>query len=285
MVGEEMGVDLAMIRIVTPDTNLTPFDPGAYSSHTLFSVGNALRIACADLKRKLLEKASQMLDVLPENLEVKGGLVIAKDSGHRLRFTDLFSRGLMRFGAVTDAGSDFWGMGTWTVPVSHLDPLTWKVPGGRAGGFYSPAAEAAEVAVNLETGQIKVLRFVTVMNVGKAVNPALVEGQVEGSVAMGISCALAEELRIEEGRVVNPDLKDYKLISSLEASRMTFLPEESPLEEGPFGAKGVAEPAITGVAPAIGNAIWNAVGVRIADLPITREKILLALRTRPQTQR
>ena len=275
---EELGLEPALIRIVRPDTDFTPFDPGTYSSHSLFSVGNALKMACDDLKMKLIRKASMMLDTPEENLAVEAGVVTTKDgSGRRLQFTQLFDRGLTRFGALTETGSDFWGMGTWTMKVGPLDPSNWKVPGGRAGGFYSPAAEAAEVAVNIETGQVKVLDFVVVMNIGRAINPGLVEGQIEGSVAMGLSCALAEELCLEAGRILNADLKDYKVQGSLDAVRITFLPEEHPYEGGPYGAKGVGEAAITGVAPAIGNAIYNAVGVRVKDLPITAEKIRKAL--------
>ncbi len=278
IVAEELGVEPVMIKVVKPDTDFTPFDVGTYSSHTLFSVGNALKIACDDLKGKLIKKTSQVLDTREENLMVEGGKVVTNDgSGRQRRFTELFSKGLTRYGAVTETGSDFWGMGTWTVKTSPLDPSTWKIPGGRAGGFYSPGAEAAEVAVNLETGQVKVLKLVVVTNVGKAINPALVEGQIEGSVSMGLTCALSEELCLEAGKIINADLKDYNVLGSIEAIPITFLPHEHSLEDGPYGAKGVGETAIVPVAPAVANAIYNAVGVRLKDLPMTSENVLREL--------
>ncbi|MGH2638635.1 MAG: xanthine dehydrogenase family protein molybdopterin-binding subunit, partial [Rhabdochlamydiaceae bacterium] len=139
---------------------------------------------------------------------------------------------------------------------------------------YTTAATGAHVAVNIETGQIQILKLVSVVDVGRAVNPKLVDGQIEGGMSMGVSTALYEEMLTQDGKVLNPDFKDYKMLNSNNAFPMIVKLIETPSRDGPFGAKGVGEIGIVGVAPSIANAINDAIGVRVSDLPMTAEKIL-----------
>ena len=144
--------------------------------------------------------------------------------------------------------------------------------------FWKFATHAAEVEVDLETGIVKVLRVVAAHDVGKAINPMGCEQQIEGAVIMGLSNTLYEEFKMDKGRILNDTLADYKLATIQELPEIVAILVESVQKEGPFGAKGIGEPAAAPTAPAIANAIYNAIGVRIKELPITPEKILLALR-------
>jgi CO/xanthine dehydrogenase Mo-binding subunit len=144
--------------------------------------------------------------------------------------------------------------------------------------FWMFATHAAEVEVDTETGVVKVLRVVAAHDVGRAINPVTCEQQIEGSVLMGLSNTLFEEFKMEKGRILNDSLSDYKVVTALDMPEMTPIIVESPHAEGPFGAKGVGEPAAAATAPAIANAIFDAVGIRIKDLPITPEKVLAALK-------
>jgi carbon-monoxide dehydrogenase large subunit len=146
--------------------------------------------------------------------------------------------------------------------------------------FWLFATHAAEVEVDIETGVVKVLKIAAAHDVGKAVNPALCEGQIEGSIIMGLSNAFFEEFKMEKGRILNDTLADYKLATIMDLPEIVTFMIESDHDEGPFGAKGVGEPAAAPTAPAIANAIFDAVGVRIRDLPITPEKVLAALKTK-----
>jgi CO/xanthine dehydrogenase Mo-binding subunit len=170
------------------------------------------------------------------------------------------------------------GTASYNLVLGKIDPATGQVSGGRANTFYTPVGCACEVAVNVETGQVKVLRCVVACDVGRAINPALVEGQLIGSAYMGLSTSIFEELVIEEGRVVTTDFADYTLGRLGDMPRFETKIFESPQTDGPFAARGVGESAVPSIAPAIGNAINNAVGVRIFDLPITAERVLDAIR-------
>jgi len=144
--------------------------------------------------------------------------------------------------------------------------------------FWMFATHAAKVEVDTETGVVKVINVVAAHDVGRAINPMTCEQQIEGSVVMGLSNALYEELKMEKGRVLNNGFADYKLATLMDIPRITPVIVEARHKEGPFGAKGIGEPAAGATAPAIANAIFDAVGIRIKDLPITPEKVLAALK-------
>jgi CO/xanthine dehydrogenase Mo-binding subunit len=146
--------------------------------------------------------------------------------------------------------------------------------------FWMFATHAAEVEVDTETGVVKVLKIVAAHDVGRAINPLACEQQIEGAAIMGLSNTLLEEFKMLNGRILNDTLADYKLAGMLDVPEIVPILVESRHAEGPFGAKGVGEPAAAPTAPAIANAIYDAVGIRFKDLPITPEKVLAALKER-----
>ena len=153
--------------------------------------------------------------------------------------------------------------------------------GKRLTASYCYIAQAAEVAVDIETGLVKVLRFASASDVGWPINPKMCECQMDGGSGMGISSSLYEEIQLKEGMVLNTNFHDYKLATMTEipsGNNITSIIVNAPHRDGPFGAKGAAEAACTPSAPAIANAVYNAVGVRIKDLPITPEKVLALLK-------
>ncbi|MGA2874983.1 MAG: xanthine dehydrogenase family protein molybdopterin-binding subunit [Nitrososphaerales archaeon] len=276
IVAEEFRVPMEKIRVGKADTYLTPYDSGALSSRQLINIGNAAILACRDLKKNICETFSKRFGAPPDTLTVASGRVRTRD-GKEVDISDLYLKGKSRYGIFLDKGGEFIGTGTWYLETGELDGETGMATLPRINTCYTSAATGAEVAVNTETGQIKIQRLVAVVDVGRAINPKLVEGQIEGGLSMGVSTSLYEEMLTQDGKVLNPDFKDYKMLNSGNAFPMVVKLLEIPSKDGPFGAKGAGEVGIVGVAPAIANAIYDAVGVRISDLPITAEKILTGL--------
>jgi CO/xanthine dehydrogenase Mo-binding subunit len=276
IVAEDLKIPLDDVKIIQADTLLTPYDSGALSSRQTYNIGNAVLLALKDMKRGINEVAAKRLGKKAEELEVKEGEVVAPD-GAKIKVMDLFIRGKTRYGVFLDKGDDFWGYGTWIVDTGELDPETGQTSLPRVNTAYTSCAWGAEVAVNTETGEVKLLRTVAVADAGKLINPKLAEGQMEGAVSMGISTALYEELVLERGKPVNADFKDYKLLSMHNASPVEIVFFEHPSADGPFGAKPIGEAGIIGIAPAIANAIHDAIGVRLYDMPMTSERVLKAI--------
>ncbi|MCL5960163.1 MAG: molybdopterin-dependent oxidoreductase, partial [Chloroflexi bacterium] len=280
MAAEEFKVGMGKIRVVAGDTSITPYDQGSISSRTTYNTGNAVRLACKDVKRQIFEKAAERLEASPDDLETAGGKVYVRGTPQRsLRFGDLFSPTLFAAGKFLDRGAEFLGKDTWYQMSTGEDPDTGQ--GGRLVAFYIHGAQAVEVEVNVETGEVRVDRIVSAYDMGRAVNPKLCEAQIEGGIGMGIGSALYEEMVLDNGTVLNPTFMDYKIPTTLEipsGEKVKAMIVEAPHSEGPFGAKGLGEGVMIPTAPAIANAIYNAVGVRIHDLSITREKVLNALK-------
>lgn len=279
IVAEEFGISANEVILTLTDTAITPVDFLAGSSMQTYNSGNAVRLACLDAKRQLFEKAAEELGVAPDKLETKNYKIFVKDSPDKsMDISDLFAY-LLFAGPYQSEGAEILGKGTFHQPVSDYDPNTGQ--GERRVSFYSHGAQAAEVEVNVETGKVRVVKFVGAMGMGKAINPMGVEGQMQGGAHMGISNVLYEHLVIDNGQVLNPNFMDYKLANILEMPHLKDIQSiivEAPHRDGPYGAKGVGEIVLVPTAPAIANAIYNAVGVRIKDMPITSEKILKALK-------
>ena len=172
-------------------------------------------------------------------------------------------------------GGEILGTGSYTGPKIPEDPETGQSE--RSVYDYSHTANAVEVAVNVDTGEVKVLRSGMACDMGKAINPKIVEGQIEGGIGMGISTTIYEQVVLDNGTVVNPSLTDYHIPTTLDLPKgdnSKAMLVEALEPEGPFGAKGVGELPLVAPAPAIANAVYDAVGVRIKDLPLSREKVL-----------
>ena len=280
LAAEELGIPVGSVRMAALDTSVTPYDPGQFGSRSTYNAGNAILLACKDLKRKVLSFASPKLGIPPEQLEVRGMKVYAKGRDEPLlKVADLYEKSHSRFGAFLRSGGDLIGTATWYVDVGSLDPETGRCSKARANPFYTRGTTGVEVWVNTETGQTRIERMFTSIDAGRVINPALAWGQVEGCMSMGASLTLFEELVQSNGKIVNPDLKDYKIMTIFDSfpSEIHFI--ENPQSDGPFGARGVGEAAITAIAPAIANAIEDAVGVRVRSLPISAEKLLMRLKS------
>jgi CO/xanthine dehydrogenase Mo-binding subunit len=270
IVADAIGIEVGRVSVTLPDTDVTPYDQSTSSSRTTFSMGHAAHEAGIRIREQLLEAAASELEISPGDLEIAGGTIQVKGAPQRsMTIPEVFS-GI--FG--TPVGSLF-GAFDFQTP-GGLDPDTGK---GRASAFWFLSAAAAEVEVDTETGKVRVLEMVTAVDVGKAINPLQCHLQNEGSMLTALGSALFEEMAFERGQPINASFVEY-MLPSLEDSphRFTSLLVETPHPDGPFGAKGVGEAAIGPVAPAIGNAVANALGgIRIRHLPIRPDRVVDAL--------
>ncbi|MDP2744019.1 MAG: molybdopterin-dependent oxidoreductase, partial [Dehalococcoidia bacterium] len=273
---EEFGATMDKMKVVFTDSAFTPFDIGSIGNRDTFNTGNAVRLACQDAKRQLFEVASAKLGVPAANLTIRGRKIQAGDtSGKSINVNDLFVRG----GFVPGRG-EITGWGVYTNPVSREDPETGH--GEKLVAAYAYGACGVEVAVNVETGEVKVLRVGQCHDMGQPVNPKLCEGQIEGGRVMGMGRALFEEMVVEKGACLNANLSDYKLASILEVpvgkAGKSMLAPCVPWPDGPYGAKGFGDSPVLAMAPAIASAIHHAIGIRLTELPMTREKVLAGLK-------
>ena len=255
---ETLGVTLDKIVITSGDTDITPFDVGAYASSTTIISGGAVKKAAEKVRCLVLELASKMLDAPVESLACANNeIVTTRGERKSLSMTDLALHAMYREKVqIMDGASHF--------NTDSPPPF---------------CATFAEVEVDTETGQVQVLHLATAVDPGTAINPMQAEGQVEGAVTQGLGYALTEELLLDEqGRPRNANFLDYKIFSAKDMPRLTTILVETDEPLGPYGAKSISEVPINGPAPAIANAIYHAVGVRIRKLPIRPEDVLRALR-------
>lgn len=274
---DELGISYESVTMVTGDTERTPYDLGSVASRVTYIGGNAVKLAAAEAKRTLLEVAEDMLEVSLEDLEVGDGHVYVRGFPEkRVPIADVARE------ATATRGRPPMGSGTYNPETTFLDPETGQ---GKPYEEYVYATQIAEVEVDTETGEVEVLRIVAAHDCGRAVNPMLLEGQIEGGVAMGLGYGLLEEIVLVDGEVQNPQFTDYVLPTALDVPAIEVAIVEKPAPKGPFGAKGVAEASLLPTAPAIVNAIYDAVGVRIRELPVTPEKIVAGLKAKQAMER
>jgi CO/xanthine dehydrogenase Mo-binding subunit len=265
---EEIGIRFEDIRIITADTDTTPMCLGTYGDRVTFIGGNAVRNAARDVKGQLLDVASERLEANIEDLESREGRVFVKGSPEK----GISISELARFSYFTK-GRPILGRGIYDDPISKPDYGT----GYGTSPAYSFASQVAEVEVDIETGKVDVLKITSAHDLGRAINPMAARGQIEGALAQGIGSALYERLEWEKGRTLNSNFLDYRMLTAPDMPSIESILIESNDPSGPFGAKGVGEPALVPTAAAIANAIYDAVGIRIKNLPITPDKILAAL--------
>jgi CO/xanthine dehydrogenase Mo-binding subunit len=268
ILAEELALDLDDIRIGPVDTQASPYDYGAQGSRTAYSVGNACRAAAADLRNQIFGFAARHLGVPAQGMELRDKAVIAGNKSMTIAeiagLAQLSGGGLIAHGTAITPPPGY----DQTRVEGHPLPV-WNTP-----SFH---AHAADVSVDPDTGEIAINRYVVAQDVGFAINPTYIEGQIQGGVAQGLGQALSEEIVIEEGRVLNANLTDYKMPTALDVPPVECILVECASEAGPYGAKGVGEPPCIEPPAAIANAVSAAVGARIQSLPITAEKIALAL--------
>lgn len=267
----ELGVAYERVRIKAADTEITPFDTGSFASRVTFISGNATKNAATDAKRQILEVVAQELKLDIQGLDIKDEQVVARESGRVLLSFDQAVILCYSF----NYGRLIIGRGNYNPKTTPVDFRTGE---GNISGSYGFEAQIAEVEVNTKTGQVKVLKMYDVHDIGYPINPASVHGQIEGSIVMGLGYTLYEDLKFKEGRVVNPLFSKYRIPRSTETIPIESVFIETNDPQGPFGAKGMGEASLLPTAAAIANAIHDAVGIQIKDLPITPQKILAALK-------
>jgi carbon-monoxide dehydrogenase large subunit len=273
IVAEELGVRIDHVRVVTPDTDVTPFERSTTSSRATFHAGNALLAAARDAKAQILEVAADVLEASPSDLELRDERVWVRGTDRNVPLGKLWRAGMYSRGQYPILGRGAYSTSGLYDP---LDPATGRSK--RSTAFWMYAAQAAEVEVDRETGKVTVLKLTAAHDAGKAINPQTCAQQIEGALVMGLGQALFEQLHLENGRPLNPSFIDYKIPCTLDIPALEALLVEAHHRDGPFGAKGIGEPGLAPTAAAIGNAILDAIGVRMRDLPITAEKVLRALR-------
>jgi len=267
---EVLGLPTTAIRVVHPDTDVTPYDMATLGSRSTFHMGNAVRRAAEDARGQMLKIAAGALGVDVAELECRDGGIVSR-TGAAMTFREaMLARFAMQAGTIV-------GGGTYTPSYKKPDLSTGQSPD--ITPFWMLGGAGAEVDVDTETGRVTVTKLVNVADVGRAINPASVERQLTGAAIMQMGFTLFEEMVFSDGQVVNASLADYKIPGLLDLPRDlggSFV--EVPHREGPFGAKGVGETGIFSPSPAIANALYDATGVMLTDMPLTPERVLRALR-------
>ena len=271
-VAEEFGVNPAEIRVVTGDTDLTPVDLGSYSSRVTVMTGNAAIQACGKLKKMLLDAASEVLEIPADDLEMIDGQVRSRSYPKKaMSFVECVESAETKHGTLGATGS--------YTPPKH--PLNYKGSGVGPTPAYTFTTSVVELQCDPDTGEIKIDKIWIAHDCGRAFNPLLMEGQTEGSVYMALGEALMEEqVYRKNGMHKIPSMLDYKSPTTLETPEIETILVETNDPEGPYGAKEAGQGPLLPVVPAVANALYDAIGVRIDEIPITPDKILRALEGR-----
>jgi len=270
IVAEALGLFLEDVTVIHSDTDVCPWDVGAHASRTTFVAGNSALGAAKKIRDRLIEYGARALDAAPDAIELRDRRVFVSHDpeksigiGKLLRKTHFSKNGAMLM-------SEFF----YDPQNENMGP-DFK---GNMSMTYSFGVHGVRVKVDEQTGKVKILDYVAAHDVGRAINPMLLEGQVYGGVMMGVGYALTEEMIIKDGDFANTNFRDYKILTAKDSFPITAPVIETVDQDGPYGAKGIGEPGCVPTAPAIANAIYNAVGARITSLPITPEKVLAAIK-------
>src|SRR5699024_2139674 len=265
------------------DTDHTPYEWQTVASRITYSAGNAVIKACKDVAEQLLNLASLKLGIPGRDLKLEDGCIVSTQYPDKK-----VSIASLALGLTFEDGSGIHGpiMGRGAfVPanVKNFDLETGLSDNPVV--FWTYGANAVEIEVDMETGHIDVLKVASCWDVGKVINPTLIEGQIEGAILQGIGSALYEELQLVDGHLLNKSFMDYKIptVGDMPEMKLAFL--ENAQHDGPFGARGIAEPAMIPSAPAIANALFNALGIRVKEIPLTPERILEALKEKEKQKR
>jgi len=267
IVSEILGLPLGEIGVHIGDTALTPPAGGTFATRQLYMSGNAALAAARELRARLLPVAAALLGTAEDDLVFEDGMVRSPDGSGGLRLAELAA-------ACHQRGVPTSHLGTWYAPTGAFDPAS-----GQGSSFpdYTFGAHAADVEVDLETGQTRVLSYAAAHDVGRAINPLRVEGQIQGGAYQGIGYALGEEIVLADGNATSTLLANYLMPNAVDLPDVRVVVLESGEGKGPFGARGIGEPSIANAAATIANAVAAATGARVTQLPITPERLLGAL--------
>lgn len=256
LAAETIGVNLNQVNITFGDTLSTPFDIGSHASRTLYAAGTAVVVAGKDIKQQMLEYAASILNLPVQQLDITESAIIdiVDDSKKLMTVKELAYQAHLK-------NKQF--IATGQIVPSNAPP--WH-------------AHFAEVEVDIETGQVRIIKIAAAHDVGKAINPAIVEGQIQGGVLMGVGYTVTEEIKYDsKGRQINNSLDKYILLTAADVPEIDTIIVETNDPTGPYGAKGVGECGMVPTAAAISNAVYNAIGIRFKEIPLTEERVLKAL--------
>ncbi|WP_242837299.1 xanthine dehydrogenase family protein molybdopterin-binding subunit [Alkaliphilus transvaalensis] len=264
------------ISINTGDTAHNPYEWQTVASRITYSAGNAIIKACEDIKEQLFHLASIKLGIFPRDLQLEEGFVRSSIyPNKRIPIKDLALGLSMEDGSAVHG--PLIGRGTF-IPenIRNFDMDTGLADNPVV--FWTYGCYGVEIEIDTQTGNIKVLKVASCFDVGKAINPDLVKAQCEGAIVQGIGSAIFEEIIMQNGRFMNPSFMDYKIPTANDIPEMLVSYVENRQKDGPFGARGMAEPAMIPAAPAIASAFYNATGIRVKELPLTPERVVKALK-------
>ncbi|MBK7129601.1 MAG: xanthine dehydrogenase family protein molybdopterin-binding subunit [Crocinitomicaceae bacterium] len=272
MASEELGIDLNKIKVINTDTDVKPWDVGVHASRTSFVAGNSLLGAIKILKEKLNKKAAELLKVKSADFNYEKGQITTV--GDKIALDKVVRE--MHFTPPNElaVASYFYE------PSSKFQDKDFK---GNVSGTYAFASQAIEVEVDTYTGNVQVIDIHVAQDVGKVLNPLLLDGQIHGGVLQGVGYAISEELVMEEGRILNPNFHNYKMLTAADIPNIHFYPVETDDKEGPYGAKGVGEAPLIPTAAAIANAVCDALDVDMVELPLSPERVLKAISDKRMT--
>jgi xanthine dehydrogenase molybdenum-binding subunit len=274
IVAEILGVHMDDINVINNDTDICPWDVGVHASRTTFVAGNSAIGAAQKIKDQIIEVAAKQLNAVPDSLDLKDGIIFSmNDKEKSIPLGKILRRAHYTLG------------GRMLVAEHFYDPPNENFDQNFRGNLsvaYAYGAHGVEIEVDRETGKVKILNYIAAHDVGRALNPMLLEGQIQGGGLQGIGYALGEKMIFDKGVLKNGNFLDYKMPTVKDVPPIDVVIVETDEDAGPFGAKGVGEPGLVPTAPAIANAIYDAVGVRIKDLPITPEKVLAALKEKEE---
>jgi CO/xanthine dehydrogenase Mo-binding subunit len=285
LVAEEMGVLPEDVNIIDRDTDVCPWDVGVHASRTTFVAGNSAVMAARQVKEKILRLAAGFVDRWKDKDGTRHEMKLDEDPNdlvirERMVYSVKEPEKKIALGKIL-RGAHYEKNGTMIMAECFYDPDNENLDRefkGNLSKAYAYGAHGVEVEVDRQTGKVKILKYVAAHDVGRAINPMLLEGQIYGAAAQGVGYALTERLILEKGEVMNPNFRDYKLLTAKDEIPVEPVIIESIDEAGPYGAKGIGEPGLVPTAPAIANAIYDAVGIRLKKLPMTPERVLKALK-------
>lgn len=273
-----LGVPVDWIRIAGPvDTQYSPYEWQTVASRLTWSMGNAVAGAAKDARAQILQMVAHHWDESPDNLDIVNGMVVSYQSEREAPLKNMVIYGLPKDNDKGWEGGPIVGRGNFMPTyVTGLDAETGQ--GNRAVVHYTTGAQALDIEVDMDTGQIEVLKAVSAFDVGKAINPDLVRAQIEGGFVQGLSSAMFEQIQLKDGVMQNPSFVDYRIATAPDAPKhIDSIIVEVPQEDGPWGARGIGEHPMVPTVAALANAIYNAVGVRLVGPPFSAEKVYLAM--------
>lgn len=273
---EVLSIPPEKIAITTGDTANNPYEWQTVASRITYSAGNAIIKACEDIEAQLIQLASIKLGIYPRDLKLEDECVVSRIYPERKILISHLALGL-KMPDGSGVHGPLIGRGSF-VPenIRNFDMETGLADNPVV--FWTYGCYGVEIEVDIETGEIKVLQVAACFDVGKAINPDLVKAQIEGAIVQGLGSALLEEMQLQEGEFLNSSFMDYKIPTSGDMPQMKVSFIENPQSDGPFGARGMAEPAMIPAAPAIVNAFYHATGVRVNEIPLTPERVVKALK-------